>query len=217
MARPRQAAKRRGKRHELLADSSGLRLPLPGLWRTPAPARGLHAVRAFHPDRIGDDLERLFRRSGAYLGVLLCQCAGCGQGRAQPAVPQARRVVHLRVSRLTALYSVLLRLLLFPDAQAILSDLRTLHRRVAWCSGRALPQHLGLFRGNLLWRATLDSQGRCRGGGCLWLLWLAALSPDHLANDDASGLACLHKRGDLSLPRHGACLLLGFSDMATTR
>src|SRR5690606_15707583 len=71
-------------------------------------------------------------------------------------------------------------------------------------------EHRRLCGRDLLRRAPLGSEGRHRGGRCLWHVGLVAIPPRDLADDDAAGMARLYQRGDLPLPGDDAGLFLGF-------
>jgi hypothetical protein len=61
---------------------------------------GLHAVPAVRADRVGDDLEHLFRRSWRWLGFGLATAIALAKASAQPLAAQAGGMVHLRLPRL---------------------------------------------------------------------------------------------------------------------
>ena len=85
---------------------------------------------------------------------------------------------------------------------------------VAWRADCSLSQYRRLFRRNILRRPAVHSKRRHRSRGRVRSERMDTIQTGDLAHHVASGLACLHKRGDLSFSSHRACVLFRLSCLA---
>jgi hypothetical protein len=127
--------------------------------RAAAAARGFHAVPAVHADRLGHDLEHLFRPAGAGLRLFPGHRGGAGQGLGQPAgCANPRNGSSSSFAARPLFIQFFFAYFAFSVAQGRLR-VRPADLGLAGRADRAVPQHRRLFRRDLLRRAAVDPEG----------------------------------------------------------
>ena len=180
--------------------------------------RRFHPLPAVHLDRLGDDLEHLFRRVGAHFRLLPRHRGGARQGLtalgrcANPRNGSSSSSGARRSSSqfFFAYFS-------FLSLKAVHPVFDPLSARLARRPDRAVSQHFRLYRRDLPRRAEVDPAGRYRGGRRLraspaghrfrrvtWPTMLRLAWPAY--TNEAIFL----------VPRHHAGVLLGLPRLAAT-
>ena len=195
----------------------GLLATLAGVRRKAVAIDRFHLVPAIHPDRVGDDLEPVFRDHRADHRVPAGHRSGRRQRLAAHLAAQTLRMVHLRISRITFVHPVLFRLFPVPKPETIRPRIGRIQCGVAGGAGGVVPEYGGLFGGDILWRTSVDPQGRHRCCRRLRTVRLGPVPPGDLAHHVAAGMACLYQRGNFPVPRHHAGVLFRLSGGTTTR